>query len=278
MLKDPLVTVLMTTFNSDSFLSAAIDSVKNQYLQDWELVVVDDGSTDRTLDILRGESDHRVRLIELSRNFGIPTALNYGLQAAQGIFVARLDSDDLMYPSRLQVQSSYLLANSEAALIAGHMDVIASGQRRIMSPLASDDCRYLLARGNPLVSSSVMFRRSLLVDHGLRFDPRLRNSQDYAMWVNLAQFGPLVITDDLVGAYRMHAAQQSESSHLRQTFFAAEIQSRVVTSAGRKFGISWRDNLIGVYALMGTLSYVARIGIKAARERVMSRVRKGTRR
>ena len=274
MCKEPLVTVLMTTFNSEYFLTAALDSVKHQYMQDWELVVVDDGSTDRTLEILRTESDHRVRLIELGRNFGIAVALNCGLQAARGSFVARLDSDDLMYPSRLHVQSSYLLSNSEASLIAGHMDVIAGGQHRIMSPMTSDDCRYLLARGNPLVSSSVMFRRSVLVEHGLCFDTRLRNSQDYAMWVSLAQYGPLVVTNDLVGAYRMHAAQQSVGNHLRQTVLAAKIQSRVVASEGRKFGMSTRDTLIGAYSLMGTFSYVARIGIKAARERFTSMRRK----
>ena len=115
----PRVSVVMTTYNGERFLSAALESILNQSFTDLELIVVDDGSTDNSASIIRSfcARDLRVRGIFLERNFGIPKAANRGLRAARGEYVARMDSDDLCHHDRLLKQVSYLEKHKEIDVI-----------------------------------------------------------------------------------------------------------------------------------------------------------------
>ena len=118
-MSSPRVSVVMTTYNGERFLSAALESILNQSFTDLELIVVDDGSTDSSASIIRSfcTRDLRVRGIFLERNLGIPKAANYGLRAARAEYVARMDSDDLCHRDRLLKQVSYLEKHKEIDVI-----------------------------------------------------------------------------------------------------------------------------------------------------------------
>ena len=114
----PRVTVLLPTYQSERYLSDAVDSVLTQSFSDFELLVVDDGSTDRTLDILRGCADPRIRVVQ-GRRRGLADALNLGIDDARGEYVARFDADDLMVPNRLARQVEFLDENPGVAVCGG---------------------------------------------------------------------------------------------------------------------------------------------------------------
>lgn len=125
----PKVSVIMPVFNGAAYLSAAIDSILNQTLQNLELIVIDDGSTDHSAAIIGGYADPRVRFLQNPRNLGLPLTRNRGIDAAHGEYIAFLDSDDIALPQRLQLQVEYLDAHSDIAAVgASAQPINANGE------------------------------------------------------------------------------------------------------------------------------------------------------
>lgn len=106
----------MSVFNEEKYVKEAIDSVLNQTFKDFEFIIVDDGSTDRTLEILHSYSDSRMRIFSFEENKGIPTALNYGIDRARGEYIVKIDGDDIQYPERFEKQLSFMQENPEMVL------------------------------------------------------------------------------------------------------------------------------------------------------------------
>ncbi len=120
----PKVTVLLPVYNGARFLRQAIDSVLSQTWKDFELLVVNDGSTDGTAAILESYSDPRIRILSNVQNIGLTLSLNKGLQSARGEYIARIDADDIALPIRLEKQVSYLDQHPEVGLVATGVKVI----------------------------------------------------------------------------------------------------------------------------------------------------------
>jgi len=165
----PKVSVIMPVYNGEPFIGAAVDSILGQTLWDIELVVVNDGSTDQTGEILRGYSDPRVVVIDQS-NQGTWAALNKGTRHARGQYIARMDADDISHPRRLQKQVECLVNNEDVGLVgtSGH---ILDAQRRIQAfyqvPVRDGDVKRQLPSGHPYLGASMMCRRSALDRVGL---------------------------------------------------------------------------------------------------------------
>ena len=126
----PTVSVLMTTWNGAAFIAEAIASVLAQSFTDFELIVVDDGSTDETGQVLAGIGDRRLRVLRQAMNGGVVAARNVGFAAARGRYVAALDHDDLSHPQRLARQVAYLEAHTRVVLVATEIEIEDPARRR----------------------------------------------------------------------------------------------------------------------------------------------------
>jgi glycosyltransferase involved in cell wall biosynthesis len=199
----PHVTVLMPVFNRERFVDEAIQSVIAQDFSDFELLIVDDGSTDRTPEILRAwaERDSRVVVIGTSENRGIPSALNLGLNHARGPLIARLDSDDLMMPRRLASQAAVLENQPEVVLASCAYELMDSDGNYLDTWRGEEPdevVRYLLNFYNIVGGGGqVMFRRSDVLAEG-GFACEYPSSEDYDMWVRLLRRGR-ILTLPLIG-------------------------------------------------------------------------------
>lgn len=209
----PKVTVLIPVFNREHFVSDAIRSVIEQDFDDFELLVVDDGSTDRTPDVLetwKGR-DPRVQVITSATNQGIPGALNLGLAHARGEYVARLDSDDLILPRRLAAQGAVLDARPEVVLVScAYAMVDAAGKH--LGIWKSDDShevtKFLLNFFNVVGGGGqVMFRLADVLDEG-GYASAYPSSEDYDLWVRLLRRGRIE-TLPLVGMTKRAHEKQS---------------------------------------------------------------------
>jgi hypothetical protein len=185
---NPRVTVLMTVFNGERHLREAIDSVIGQTFGDFELLVVDDGSTDGTAALLDAVSDPRVRVTRNDENLGLTPSLNRGLALARGALVARHDADDVSEPERLARQVAFLDANPEVALVGAWYrkidDAGASlGERTL--PMDHDRIRLALNFYCPFVHSAAAFRASVVREMG-GYDEAFVYAQDYDLWSRLA--------------------------------------------------------------------------------------------
>lgn len=188
MSRPPAVTVLLSVYNDRAYLPAAVDSILAQSFGDFELLIVDDGSTDGTAEYLAALADSRVRVLRNQQNAGLTRSLNRGLDAAAGRYVARMDADDLAGPERLERQVEFLDAYKAVGIVGSGRRLIDEAGRTIADARAVPDdvgIRRKCLLGNPFAHPTVMLRRDVLDAHGLRYDPAFRTAQDYELWTRL---------------------------------------------------------------------------------------------
>jgi glycosyltransferase involved in cell wall biosynthesis len=202
----PAISVLMSVYNGERYLNQAIDSILEQSLGDFEFVIVDDGSWDRTPEILEGaQADPRLRVIS-QPNLGPSRALNVALAQAEGQFIARLDADDWSEPDRLEKQYAFLRQHPEVGLVGTACRVLDefTGHRSIRRlPLADPELRRALVRYNPFVHSSVMMPRRVLQRVG-GYNESFPVAIDYELWVRIACHACLANLSDVLTVKRVH--------------------------------------------------------------------------
>jgi glycosyltransferase involved in cell wall biosynthesis len=182
------VTVLMSVHNDRRYLPESLDSILAQTFTDFELLVIDDGSTDGSADLLRTLTDRRVRVIRNESNLGLTRSLNIGLNESTGTYVARMDADDVMLLNRLERQVRFLESNPDVGVLGTSRTLIDEDGGFIAdAPALPDDrqIRWKCLLGNPLAHPTVMLRRDVLERHGLRYDERYATAQDYELWTRL---------------------------------------------------------------------------------------------
>ena len=208
----PAVSVVMTVHNGEPWTSEAIDSVLKQSFDDFELLIVDDGSSDATPQVLQRITDPRVRVISQPQT-GQTRALNRALREAMAPLIARMDADDVALPDRLTRQVTFLHEHAGVGLLgtACH-EISASGEiLRTLTPPAEDrGLRRLLVRTNPFIHTSVVFRRAVLAKSG-PYDERFVVAQDYDLWLRLSRFTRLASLAEPLVLRRMVPGQLSSA-------------------------------------------------------------------
>lgn len=192
------VSIVMSVYNEEALLERCLASIFSQTFADFECVVVNDGSTDGTGQILGCVKDARLRVIS-KLNTGLADSLNDGLEQARGEYIARMDGDDVMVPERLERQVAFLDAHPNVVLVGsfvrqangtGHLE-----ERRF--PTEDGPIRDCLLNQNPFMHSSVMFRRSVVTQVGA-YDPRYLHAEDCELWIRMARVGRVAIVPEFL--------------------------------------------------------------------------------
>lgn len=166
-MKKPKISVLITVYNGEKYLAETLDSVLNQTFKNFELILVNDGSTDNTEGIIKEylKKDNRVVYLKLNENRGyenLHNVINKGLAIAKGKYIARLDADDICYPKRLEVQYGYLEKHPKIFILGSSADVIDGKGKKIGKLIKKSwppiVLKYITGFNNPFIHSSVMFR------------------------------------------------------------------------------------------------------------------------
>lgn len=202
----------MPVFNGGDPLSAAIDSIRRQTFTDWELLVLDDGSGDGSLEVAgrAAASDHRVMSVALEHS-GLAGTLNRGLALASGDLVARMDADDISLEDRFEKQVAFLRQHPDVAVVGGAAELFCDHGdlgERMSPPCEPDAVAAFLEDNNPLIHPSVMMRRDVVRAVGgyrLPFPP----SEDYDLWLRIAERHSLANIPDVVLRYRIGGSQES---------------------------------------------------------------------
>jgi len=205
---NPKVTVLIAVYNGERFLREALDSVLAQTFTDFELLVVNDGSTDETATILESYSDGRIRIITNRRNIGVVGSLRRGLNYARGEYIARIDADDIALPERLEKQVEYLDLHPEVGMVSSRCLVIDGDGRLVSSSSAQtpEEIYYLLAFHDPIYNPTVTFRKALVLSLGGYGDDSVNRVEDYDLWVRISRRAKIVELDEILAQYRIHSA------------------------------------------------------------------------
>ncbi len=215
----PAVSVLMPVFNPARYIRQSLDSILNQTFQDFEIVVVDDGSTDGSSRIIEeyAQGDARVRFHRYPRR-GLVPARNATLALARAPLVACLDHDDVALPRRLELQVAFLRAHPEVVCVGGSAEMIDEADRFLTTlypPCDDATIQKLLVQGHcAIFNSASMFRREAAMASG-GYDERAPFSQDLDMWLRLGEVGKIANLPEPVLRYRLHSGGVSEL-HVRE--------------------------------------------------------------
>jgi glycosyltransferase involved in cell wall biosynthesis len=216
----PAISVIMSVYNAERYLSAAIQSLLAQTFTDFEFIIIDDGSTDRSAAILAdfAEKDSRIR-IETHANKGLTRSLNEATALSRGEFLARMDADDIALPNRLEVQVRFMREHPDVVLLGGGYELIDGAGRlltKIIPPVDDETLQeHALSGRTPICHPLAMTRRDAVIKVG-GYDESLTVAQDLDLWLKLGEVGKLACVPDILLRYRQHPNSLSEKRQAQQ--------------------------------------------------------------
>jgi glycosyltransferase involved in cell wall biosynthesis len=208
----PLVSVVISALNAEKYIGTAIDSILAQTYTNFELIIINDGSTDNTEDIILSYKDRRIRLVKNETNLGLAKSLNKGIKLADGKYIARLDADDIAAKDRFEVQIKYLEYKPEIAVCGSYYRAFSEDNSTIIrQPLISEQIKIRLFFENPMGHPTVMMRNQIFKKDNYSYNESFRTAQDYDLWCRISHKYditnlPFVLTD-----YRIHSSQVSST-------------------------------------------------------------------
>lgn len=231
------VSVVMPVYNAHRYLREAVESVLGQSFADFELIAVDDGSKDDSLAILReyAANDPRVKVVSRA-NTGIVGALNDGLKAAEGEFIARMDSDDLSTPDRFEKQVAYLRAHPECVLVGSQVMLMDAEGAALCPKLDTEytheaiDTSHLAGRW-PLVHPTIMMRREAILRAGA-YREKYQWLEDLDLFLRMAEVGQLASLTDVLLHYRLHIGSVCHTREGDQDRIRPDLEAEVYARRG----------------------------------------------
>ena len=199
------VSVILTTYNSEHCVRKTLDALLAQTMGDFELIILDDGSSDNTVNILKTYTDPRIRLVINEHNIGVSATRNKGMKMARGKYVCPSDHDDISVPDKLKVQVNYLDAHPSVVLLSTQVEFFLRGKEYPHHQYDSPPphlLHWMLYLRSPIVHSSICFRRSFWQEHNLRYNPEIKYADDYELYHLFADIGPIhMLPQKLVTKY-----------------------------------------------------------------------------
>ena len=229
----PLVTVSMPAFNSERYIAEAIESILAQTYENFELIIVDDGSTDRTREIVERYSDPRIIKIFSDQNRGLITTRNLIASIAKGKYLALLDADDRAFPERLQLQVDFLESNAADICGADHWTLNqANGEMKRSKQRHTDsDIRALLSICSPLCNPAIMGRLEIFKQ--FPYKSSYMHAEDYCLWTEIALAGyRFANIEKKLIVYRLHSTQTSVNYLQAARNVFSQAQARYLQTLG----------------------------------------------
>lgn len=241
-IKHPKITVLMPVYNCELYIKDAIDSILSQTFEDFEFLIIDDASTDNTINVIKTYTDPRIQLIEKPINTGYTNSLNQGLKLAKGKYIARMDGDDISLPMRFEKQLTFLEANPDVVLCGTNFSVIGT-EKTVVLPQKNGMIKLALLKGNCVAHPSVMIRNQKLQQLEIFYDSKKEPAEDYDLWVRLLTIGELHNLQEVLLNYRVHNTQVSQKRKTQQIQSALESRLKMLNHLECFFDVKESDLL-----------------------------------
>ncbi|OWK69445.1 glycosyltransferase [Pedobacter sp. AJM] len=238
-MKSPKITVFMAAYNVSAYIEESISSILNQTFKDFEFIIIDDGSTDDTALVVKKFSDSRIIFIQNDGNKGLPFTRNRLLELARGEYIAILDSDDIAYPERLQLQLSFFSSHPEVALCGGHGKIINEDgiehEKKIIVP-TNDLISMHMLFGNPFINSSTMFKTQIFRElNGYR---NFALAEDFDLFIRISEKYTIANIDAFLVKYRIHGQNITIKRSEDQEQNESEILKYLQQTLGMAFNIN----------------------------------------
>ena len=238
-MKNIKVSIIMSAYNAEKYIYEAIQSVVSQTEQSWELLITDDKSTDNTLKIIKSFEDSRIKIIENISQIGLTKNLIHMIREARGKYIARLDADDICKNDRIKTQADYLDSH-DCVMVCSFAESFGEKKGLLKQPLEFEKLKANLLVGNPIVHSSVMFRKS----ESLNYNEEFLKTQDYEFWDRIISENLKIgIINRPLVEFRYHKGQISHISASTQVNYSNRIRKRAL----ERLGLNMSDEYLNEY-------------------------------
>jgi len=228
----PKVSIIMPVYNAEEHVSQAIESILGQTFVDFELIIINDGSTDHSLDVIKAYHDPRIVLICNETNIKLIPTLNKGLKVAKGKYIARMDADDISLPSRIARQVEFMDQHLNIGVCGTWVEIFGDGAQNFWRFTDQPDAvKCMLLFGCCIAHPSVMIRRTI-VEAGLCYSSLYPHGEDYALWVHIAQKYEIANIPEILFKYRKSASQVSSKYAGEQMATTLKIQCEQLNALG----------------------------------------------
>lgn len=209
----PLISVVMPMYNASAFVESAINSILNQSIQDFEIIVVDDASKDNSYEVVESLNNPKIRLTRMSENSGSIKAANHALSLATGKFIARMDSDDIAKPNRFEIELYFLNKNPNCIMVGSSAKPFYEGKGRAWKyPNSFGGCRARALFSAPLLHPTIIARRELF--EKVQYTEQLVD--DYDLMIKALEYGELYSLPQVLLDYRIHKKSLSHANVEKQ--------------------------------------------------------------
>ncbi len=228
-----MVSVIMPAYNAEKYIAAAIDSILGQSYGDFEFIIINDCSTDRTEEIVLSYEDPRIVYLKNDENLGVAKTLNKGLAAAKGKYIARMDADDISMPERLAKQVAFLEMNPNIAVMGTNVEIfnetgtICTGWSATEPEQMKVDLLYACGLAHP----GVMMRAGVIRDLG-GYDPEFNGLEDYELWCRVTEKHQITTLPDILLRYRIHGSQVTQNPSARYLELLRKLKTRQIRQLG----------------------------------------------
>lgn len=200
----PFVTVLLPAYNAEKYLIQSIDSILNQTYSNFEFLVINDGSSDSTEDIILSYTDSRIRYVKNDMNCRLIANLNRGIEMANGKYIVRMDADDISMPTRISEQVEFMENNEEFAVAGSWVEEIPS-EKKINFETNPSKLKLLMLFSCRINHPSVIMRTSFLKENNLKYNSQALHAEDYALWLDIYRSGGKIgMVPSYLLQYRTH--------------------------------------------------------------------------
>ncbi len=234
----PSITVLISVYNGEKYLREAIDSILSQTYADFELLIIDDGSTDGSADIVLSYRDDRITLEKNEQNLGLERSLNKGIHLAKGHYIARMDSDDISLPTRLEKQNIFMDDHPDVALCGTQADYFgAQSKITTRNPVSHEEIRARTLFRCPILHPTAILRKSSLLNGNLLYDlsGEYKYAEEYELWARILEKHQVHNIDEVLLKYRIHESNIGQLFPQQQVDNADKIRHSQLTELGIAF-------------------------------------------
>jgi len=269
----PLVSVVITTYNHGQYLRKSINSILNQTYVNLEIIVIDDGSTDNTSEIIKEFSQV---VYHYQKNAGLSNARNTGIDICHGDYVVFLDADDWLFPNGISINLQYMIQHPELAFVSGSYFKVFVEKNSLTLNVVTVDSEHFkrFLMGNYIgVPAAVMYRRSIL--DKFRFDESIKSCQDYDIYLNISRCHPVYHHAGLIAGYRLHSNNMSANSPLmlKEVIEAIERQKNGLNREELKASQMGKEGFIEYYTKLIYWGKLKKYKMKATKEEKRSLLR-----
>jgi glycosyltransferase involved in cell wall biosynthesis len=253
----PAVSVLMPVYNAEKHVEEAIESILNQTFSDFEFLIIDDGSTDRSAAIVRSFTDSRIIFIRNQKNGGIAEVLNQAISLSKGKYIARMDADDISFPERFEKQYRFLESHSDYVLCGSSFQIIGKNKVHYL-PESDDEIKLKMLLVTPFCHPTVMLRSTLFKEKGLSYRSEMVPVEDHDLWTRIFSFGKLHNLRESLLGYRVHESNSSLKPRTAEQISNSEfLRRRYIWDFFQRSGVTEFEveRLVQLFFNHGTWSY-----------------------